>query len=156
MTISQMTTPEPGAESGAHSNSPQSRQFESIAQNTPFPDFPEIHKVSWDKLSILGNLDPGRAQSLITAFSYEPNVVFRPDRSSRAFHATIMESVDCRFNMDGPSKNARNFKLEFNPNDVAPEFMAYLHSVIYPCLTDTGVSRIDLAIDTTEMSALII
>ena len=28
--------------------------------------------------------------------------------------------------------------------------MAYLHSVIYPCLTDTGVSRIDLAIDTTE------
>ena len=28
--------------------------------------------------------------------------------------------------------------------------MAYLHSVIYPCLTDIGISRIDLAIDTTE------
>ena len=154
MLKSQTTAHEPTKKNesdfGAHSNSPQSRQFESFAQNPPFPDFPEIHKVSWDKLSILGNLDPNRAQSLITAFCNEPNVLFRPDRSSRAFHATIMESVDCRFNMDGPSKNARNFKLEFNPNDVAPEFMAYLHSVIYPCLTDTGVSRIDLAIDTTE------
>ena len=150
MTISQMTTQEPGAESGAHSNSPQSRQFESIAQNTPFPDFPEIHKVSWDKLSILGNLDPNRTQSLITAFCNEPNVIFQGAHSSRGFHVNIMESVDCRFNMDGPSKNARNFKMEFNPNNVAPEFMAYLHSVIYPCLTDIGVSRIDLAIDTTE------
>ena len=61
-----------------------------------------------------------------------------------------MDAVYCNFNMDGPSKNARNFKLEFNPNEVAPEFMAYLHSVIYPCLTDIGISRIDLAIDTTE------
>ena len=145
MTISQTTAHEPtrqnGPTFGAHSNSPQNLNFLSNGQNTPDSfnsRFPEIHKVSWDKLSILGNLDPGRAQSLITAFCNEPNVVFRPGRSSRAFHATIMESVDCRFNMDGPSKNARNFKMEFNPNDVAPEFMAYLHSVIYPCLTDTA------------------
>ena len=150
MTISQMTTPEPGAESGAHSNSPENYKTFNIDPDSPELDLPGIHKVSWDSMTIVGNLDPNRAQSLITAFCNEPNVRFRPERSSRAFHATIMESVDCRFNMDGPSKNARNFKLEFNPNDVAPEFMAYLHSVIYPCLTDTGVSRIDLAIDTTE------
>ena len=154
MPKSQTTAHEPTRKNesdfGAHSNSPQSRQFESFAQNPPFPDFPEIHKVSWDKLSILGNLDPNRAQSLITAFCNDPYIVFQGDHSSRGFHVNIMESVDCRFNMDGPSKNARNFKMEFNPNEVAPEFMAYLHSVIYPCLTDTGVSRIDLAIDTTE------
>ena len=100
MPKSQTTAQEPTgqneSETVGYSNSPQSRQFESFAQKTPFPDFPEIHKVSWDKLSILGNLDPNRAQSLITAFCNEPNVVFRPDRSSRAFHATIMESVDCR------------------------------------------------------------
>ena len=150
MPKSQMTTPEPGAESGAHSNSPENYKTFNIDPDSPELDLPGIHKVSWDSMTIVGNLDPNRAQSLITAFCNEPNVRFRPERSSRAFHATIMESVDCRFNMDGPSKNARNFKLEFNPNVVAPEFMAFLHSVIYPCLTDTGVSRIDLAIDTTE------
>ena len=81
MPKSQTTAQEPTgqneSETVGYSNSPQSRQFESIAENTPFPDFPEIHKVSWDKLSILGNLDPGRAQSLITAFCNEPNIVFQ-------------------------------------------------------------------------------
>ena len=74
MTISQMTTPEPGAESWAHSNSPQKFDFLTQAQNEPdsFPS--EIVKISWDKLSILGNLDPNRAQTLITAFCNEPNV----------------------------------------------------------------------------------
>lgn len=154
MLKSQTTAHEPTKKNesdfGAHSNSPQKFDFLTQAQNEPdsFPS--EIHKVSWDKLSILGNLDPGRAQSLITAFCNEPNVSLPGAYSSRAFKATIMDAVDCRFNMDGPSKNARNFKLEFNPNEVAPEFMAYLHSVIYPCLTDIGISRIDLAIDTTE------
>ena len=157
MSKSQTTAHEPTgqneSETVGYSNSPQNLNFLSNGQNTPDSfnsRFPEIHKVSWDKLSILGNLDPNRTQSLITAFCNEPNVIFQGAHSSRGFHVNIMESVDCRFNMDGPSKNARNFKMEFNPNDVAPEFMAYLHSVIYPCLTDTGVSRIDLAIDTTE------
>ena len=154
MPKSQTTAHEPTRKNesdfGAHSNSPQKFDFLTQAQNEPdsFPS--EIHKVSWDKLSILGNLDPNRAQSLITAFCNEPNVSLPGAYSSRAFKATIMDAVYCNFNMDGPSKNARNFKLEFNPNEVAPEFMAYLHSVIYPCLTDIGISRIDLAIDTTE------
>lgn len=150
MTISQMTTPEPDAESWAHSNSPESTKTFDLCQNPPFPDLPQIHKVSWDKISILGNLDPNRAQSLITAFCNEPNVVFQGQHSSRGFKVNIMDAVTCLFNMDGPSKNARNFKLEFNPNNTPEEFLFFYTSVIMPCLTDIGFSRLDLAIDTTE------
>ena len=150
MTISQMTTPEPDAESWAHSNSPENTASASDTQNPPFPDLPQIHKVSWDKLSILSNLDPNRAQSLITAFCNEPNVIFQGQHSSRGFKVTIMDAVTCLFNMDGPSKNARNFKLEFNPNNTPEEFLFFYTSVILPCLTDIGFSRLDLAIDTTE------
>lgn len=154
MPKSQTTAHEPTKKNesdfGAHSNSPESTKTFNIAEKYTDPLFPGIHKVSWDRMTIVGNLDPNRAQSLITAFCNEPNVVIRPDRSSRAFHATIMESVDCRFNMDGPSKNARNFRLDFNPNNAPEEFMPYYQAHILPCLTDIGFSRLDIAIDTIE------
>lgn len=150
MQISQMTTPEPGTESWAHSNSPENYKTFNIDPISPVLDLPEIHKVSWDKMAILGNLDPNRAQSLITNFCNEPNVIFQGAHSSRGFKVTIMDTVTCLFNMDGPSKNARNFKLEFNPNNTPKEFHLYYASVILPALTDVGFTRLDLAIDTTE------
>ena len=150
MTISQMTTPEPDAESWAHSNSPESTKTFNIAEKYTDPLFPGIHKVSWDSMTIVGNLDPNRAQSLITAFCNEPNVRFRPERSSRAFTADIMDAVYCSFNLDGPNKDIRNFRLDFNPNNAPEEFMPYYQAHIMPCIPDIGVSRLDLAIDTTE------
>ena len=154
MPKSQTTAHEPTKKNesdfGAHSNSPESTQFYAITQNPPFPDLPEIHKLSWDKLTILGNLDPNRAQSLITNFCNDPYIVFQGAYSSRGFHVTIMDAVDCRFNMDGPSKEARTFSLSFNPNNTPEEFLFFYTSVILPCLTDIGFSRLDLAIDTTE------
>lgn len=154
MPKSQMTTQEPTKKNesdfGAPSNSPESAKTFDLCQNPPFPDLPQIHKVSWDKISILGNLDPDRAQSLITNFCNDPYIVFQGAYSSRGFTVTIMEEVYCRFNMDGPSKDIRNFKLEFNPNNTPKEFYLYYAGVIAPCLTDIGFSRLDLAIDTTE------
>ena len=100
MTISQMTTPEPDAESWAHSNSPESTKTFNIDPDSPELDLPGIHKVSWDSMTIVGNLDPNRAQSLITAFCNEPNIVFQGAHSSRGFHVNIMDAVDCRFNLD--------------------------------------------------------
>ena len=150
MTISQMTTPEPDSESGAHSNSPESTKTFNIDPDSPELDLPGIHKVSWDSMTIVGNLDPNRAQSLITAFCNEPNVRFRPERSSRAFTADIMDAVYCSFNLDGPNKDIRNFRLDFNPNNAPEEFMPYYQAHILPCLTDIGFSRLDIAIDTTE------
>ena len=61
-----------------------------------------------------------------------------------------MDAVDCRFNLDGPSKEARTFSLSFNPNNTPEEFLFLYTSVILPCLTDIGFTRLDLAIDTTE------
>lgn len=150
MTISQMTTPEPNAESGAHSNSPENYKTFNIDPDSPELDLPGIHKVSWDSMTIVGNLDPNRAQSLITAFCNEPNIRFRPERSSRAFTADIMDAVYCSFNLDGPSKDIRNFRLDFNPNNAPEEFLPYYQAHILPCLTDIGFSRLDLAIDTIE------
>ncbi len=150
MTNSQMTTPEPGTESWAHSNSPESTKTFNIAEKYTDPLFPGIHKVSWDRMTIVGNLDPNRAQSLITAFCNEPNVVFQGQHSSRCFTVTIMQEVYCAFNMDGPNKDIRNFRLDFNPNNTPEEFLFFYTSVILPCLTDIGFSRLDLAIDTTE------
>ena len=150
MPKSQMTTPEPGAESGAHSNSPENYKTFNIDPDSPELDLPGIHKVSWDSMTIVGNLDPNRAQSLITAFCNEPNVRFRPERSSRAFTADIMDAVYCSFNLDGPSKDIRNFRLDFNPNNAPEEFLFFYTSAILPCLTDVGFTRLDLAIDTTE------
>lgn len=150
MPISQMTTPEPGAESWAHSNSPANYKTFNISEKYTDPLFPGIHKLSWDRMTIVGNLDPNRAQSLITAFCNEPNVRLRPDRSSRAFTADIMDAVYCNYNLDGPSKDIRNFRLDFNPNNTPGEFLPYYQAHILPCLTDIGFSRLDLAIDTTE------
>ena len=154
MPKSQTTAHEPTKKNesdfGAHSNSPESTASASDTKNQTFPDFPEIHKVSWDKLTILGNLDPNRAQSLITNFCNDPYIVFQGAYSSRGFHVNIMDAVDCRFNLDGPSKEARTFSLSFNPNNTPEEFLFFYTSVIMPCLTDIGFSRLDLAIDTTE------
>lgn len=150
MTNSQMTTPEPGAESWAHSNSPENYKTFNIDPDSPVLDLPGIHKLSWDRMTIVGNLDPNRAQSLITAFCNEPNVVFQGQHSSRCFTVTIMQEVYCAFNMDGPNKDIRNFRLDFNPNNTPEEFLFFYTSVIMPCLTDVGFTRLDLAIDTTE------
>ena len=154
MPKSQTTAHEPTKKNesdfGAHSNSPENYKTFNIAEKYTDPLFPGIHKVSWDRMTIVGNLDPNRAQSLITAFCNEPNVRFRPERSSRAFTADIMDAVYCSFNLDGPSKDIRNFRLDFNPNNAPEEFMPYYQAHILPCLTDIGFSRLDLAIDTTE------
>ena len=154
MPKSQTTAHEPTKKNesdfGAHSNSPESTKTFNIAEKYTDHLFPGIHKVSWDSMTIVGNLDPNRAQSLITAFCNEPNVRFRPERSSRAFTADIMDAVYCSFNLDGPSKDIRNFRLDFNPNNAPEEFMPYYQAHILPCLTDIGFSRLDLAIDTTE------
>lgn len=154
MPKSQTTAHEPTKKNesdfGAHSNSPESTKTFNIDPDSPELDLPGIHKVSWDSMTIVGNLDPNRAQSLITAFCNEPNVRFRPERSSRAFTADIMDAVYCSFNLDGPNKDIRNFRLDFNPNNAPEEFLFFYTSVILPCLTDIGFSRLDLAIDTTE------
>ena len=154
MTNSQTTAHEPTKKNesdfGAHSNSPENYKTFNIAEKYTDPLFPGIHKVSWDKLTILGNLDPNRAQSLITAFCNDPYIVFQGAHSSRGFHVNIMDAVDCRFNLDGPSKEARTFSLSFNPNNTPEEFLFFYTSVILPCLTDVGFTRLDLAIDTTE------
>lgn len=149
-TTAQEPTGQNESDSGAPSNSPENIHFRTFTQNTPLPDLPGIHKVSWDRMTIVGNLDPNRAQSLITEFCNEPNVRFRPDRSSRAFTVDIMDAVYCNYNLDGPSKDIRNFRLEFNPNNAPEEFLPYYQAHILPCLTDVGFSRLDLAIDTTE------
>ena len=154
MPKSQTTAHEPTKKNesdfGAHSNSPENYKTFNIDPDSPELDLPGIHKVSWDSMTIVGNLDPNRAQSLITAFCNEPNVRFRPERSSRAFTADIMEEVYCAFNMDGPNKDIRNFRLDFNPNNTPEEFLFFYTSAILPCLTDVGFTRLDLAIDTTE------
>ena len=154
MTKSQTTAHEPTKKNesdfGAHSNSPENYKTFNIDPDSPELDLPGIHKVSWDKLTILGNLDPNRAQSLITNFCNDPYIVFQGAHSSRNFHVNIMDAVDCRFNLDGPSKDARTFSLSFNPNNTPEEFLFFYTSVIAPCLTDVGFSRLDLAIDTTE------
>ena len=154
MLKSQTTAHEPTKKNesdfGAHSNSPESTKTFNIAEKYTDPLFPGIHKLSWDKLTILGNLDPNRAQSLITNFCNDPYIVFQGAHSSRGFHVNIMDAVDCRFNLDGPSKEARTFSLSFNPNNTPEEFLFLYTSVILPCLTDVGFTRLDLAIDTTE------
>lgn len=154
MQISQTMTLEPGGQngpiSGAPSNSPENYKTFNIDPKWTDLLFPGIHNISWDKMTILGNLDPNRAQSLITRFCNEPNVIFQGAYSSRGFTVTIMDAVYCRFNLDGPNKDIRNFKLEFNPNNAPEEFMPYYQAHIMPCLTDIGFSRLDLAIDTTE------
>ena len=154
MPKSQTTAHEPTKKNesdfGAHSNSPESTKTFNIAEKYTDPLFPGIHKLSWDRMTIVGNLDPNRAQSLITAFCNEPNVRFRPERSSRAFTADIMDAVYCSFNLDGPNKDIRNFRLDFNPNNAPEEFLFFYTSAILPCLTDVGFTRLDLAIDTTE------
>lgn len=154
MPKSQTTAHEPTKKNesdfGAHSNSPESTKTFNIAEKYTDPLLPGIHKVSWDSMTIVGNLDPNRAQSLITAFCNEPNVRLRPDRSSRAFTADIMDAVYCNYNLDGPSKDIRNFRLDFNPNNAPEEFLPYYQAHILPCLTDIGFTRLDLAIDTTE------
>ena len=154
MPKSQTTAHEPTKKNesdfGAHSNSPENYKTFNIAEKYTDPLFPGIHKVSWDKLTILGNLDPNRAQSLITAFCNEPNVIFQGQHSSRGFKVTIMDAVHCSFNLDGPNKDIRNFRLDFNPNNAPEEFLTYYQAHILPCLTDIGFSRLDLAIDTTE------
>ena len=154
MPKSQTTAHEPTKKNesdfGAHSNSPENYKTFNIAEKYTDPLFPGIHKVSWDSMTIVGNLDPNRAQSLITAFCNEPNVRFRPERSSRAFTADIMDAVYCSFNLDGPNKDIRNFRLDFNPNNAPEEFLTYYQAHILPCLTDIGFTRLDIAIDTTE------
>lgn len=154
MLKSQTTAHEPTKKNesdfGAHSNSPENYKTFNIAEKYTDPLFTGIHKVSWDKLTILGNLDPNRAQSLITNFCNDPYIVFQGAHSSRNFHVNIMDAVDCRFNLDGPSKEARTFSLSFNPNNTPEEFLFFYTSVILPCLTDVGFTRLDLAIDTTE------
>ena len=85
MPKSQTTAHEPTKKNesdfGAHSNSPESTKTFNIAEKYTDPLFPGIHKVSWDSMTIVGNLDPNRAQSLITAFCNErkiPARAFKP------------------------------------------------------------------------------
>ena len=80
MLKSQTTAHEPTKKNesdfGAHSNSPENTKFLTFAQNPPFPELPEILTIL-GQADHLGNLDPNRAQSLITNFCNDPYIVFR-------------------------------------------------------------------------------
>lgn len=110
-----------------------------------------LHKsfdFSWDKMTIIGNLNKYRVDDFSRLVSVDP--YFTPHKVmtdlfvGKAYGELFYIEYD---KLKGDSFNRRNFRVEFNPNNCDADALVFFKTKILPYLVDVGFSRLDLACD---------
>lgn len=122
----------------AYSNSRLSGNFFT----TPQP------KLSFDAMTIVGNLNKDNAQSLSKFMSINPQIRLWDMLQTKFKAKALQEKVYIEYDkVKADSWDRRNMRVEFNPNKLSRDEMIWLKQNIISYMEDDGFTRLDLAFD---------
>lgn len=109
---------------------------------TPYP------KLSFDAMTIVGNLNKDNAQKLSGFMSVEPQIRLWDILQTKFKAKALQEKVYIEYDkVKADSWDRRNMRVEFNPNKLTREEMIWLKQNIISYMEDDGFTRLDLAFD---------
>ena len=105
-------------------------------------------KLSFDGMTIVGNLNKNNAQKLSEFMSTEPQIRLWDILQTKFKAKALQEKVYIEYDkVKADTWDRRNMRVEFNPNKLTHEEMFWLKQNIIDYMEDDGFTRIDLAFD---------
>ena len=105
-------------------------------------------KLSFDGMTIVGNLNKNNAQKLSEFMSIEPQIRLWDILQTKFKAKALQEKVYIEYDkVKADTWDRRNMRVEFNPNKLTHEEMLWLKQNIIDYMEDDGFTRIDLAFD---------
>ena len=138
-----------------HSNHLQNKYSDSLSKTgysnsrlsaqIPVQTYPNL---SFDAMTIVGNLNKVNAQKLSEFMSIEPQIrlwdILRTKFKAKALQEKVYIEYD---KVKADTWDRRNMRVEFNPNKLSQEEMLWLKQNIIDYMEDDGFTRLDLAFD---------
>ena len=105
-------------------------------------------KLSFDAMTIVGNLNKDNAQSLSKFMSINPQIRLWDMLQTKFKAKALQEKVYIEYDkVKADSWDRRNMRVEFNPNKLSRDEMIWLKQNIISYMEDDGFTRLDLAFD---------
>ena len=105
-------------------------------------------KISFDAMTIVGNLNTNNAQKLSEFMSIEPQIRLWDILQTKFKAKALQEKVYIEYDkVKADTWDRRNMRVEFNPNKLTHEEMVWLKQNIIDYMEDDGFTRLDLAFD---------
>ncbi|ECJ4905379.1 replication initiation protein, partial [Salmonella enterica subsp. enterica] len=105
-------------------------------------------KLSFDAMTIVGNLNKNNAHKLSEFMSVEPQIRLWDILQTKFKAKALQEKVYIEYDkVKAASWDRRNMRVEFNPNKLTHEEMIWLKQNIIDYMEDDGFTRLDLAFD---------
>ena len=135
-------------QSTEHENSFFSKTgYSNSRLSVPIWDTPQP-KLSFDAMTIVGNLNKNNAQKLSEFMSLEPQIRLWDILQTKFKAKALQEKVYIEYDkVKADSWDRRNMRVEFNPNKLNHEEMLWLKKNIIDYMEDDGFTRLDLAFD---------
>lgn len=107
--------------------------------------------LSFDAMTIVGNLNKDNAEQLSKFMSVEPRFrlwdILQTKFKAKALHEKVYIEYD---KVRADSWDRRNMRVEFNPNKLTYDEMLWLKRNVISYMEDDGFTRLDLAFDFEE------
>ncbi|MCE4964980.1 replication initiation protein, partial [Staphylococcus haemolyticus] len=105
-------------------------------------------KLSFDAMTIVGNLNKSNAHKLSEFMSIEPQIRLWDILQTKFKAKALQEKVYIEYDkVKADTWDRRNMRVEFNPNKLTHEEMLWLKQNIIDYMEDDGFTRLDLAFD---------
>ena len=105
-------------------------------------------KLSFDAMTIVGNLNKNNAQKLSEFMSVDPQIRLWDMLQTKFKAKALQEKIYIEYDkVKADTWDRRNMRVEFNPNKLTHEEMLWLKQNIIDYMEDDGFTRLDLAFD---------
>jgi len=116
-----------------------------LGAQIPVQTYPNL---SFDAMTIVGNLNKNNAQKLSEFMSTEPQIRLWDILQTKFKAKALQEKVYIEYDkVKADTWDRRNMRVEFNPNKLTHEEMIWLKQNIIDYMEDDGFTRLDLAFD---------
>lgn len=108
-------------------------------------------KISFDAMTIVGNLNKNSVERLSKFMSIDPQIRLWDILQTKFKAKALQEKVYIEYDkVKADSWDRRNMRVEFNPNKLTQEESIWLKHNIIDYMEDDGFTRLDLAFDFEE------
>ncbi|MGX1437047.1 replication initiation factor domain-containing protein, partial [Mammaliicoccus sciuri] len=116
-----------------------------LSAQIPVQNYP---KLSFDAMTIVGNLNKNNVQKLSEFMSIDPQIRLWDMLQTKFKAKALQEKVYIEYDkVKADSWGRRNMRVEFNPNKLNHEEMLWLKKNVIDYMEDDGFTRLDLAFD---------
>jgi hypothetical protein len=138
-----------------HSNYLQNRDLDNFSKTGYSNSRLDAHtvctsnpKLSFDAMTIVGNLNKDNAEQLSKFMGVEPQIRLWDILQTKFKAKALGEKIYIEYDkVKAASWDRRNMRVEFNPNKLTYDEMLWLKQNIISYMEDIGFTRLDLAFD---------